>query len=266
MAKVIIFDTDEQKGKLLSRKLCGAIHPLGFDKLCTFEEDAIEAISHHAPWVVIICIYRDEDIGFALTLACLQVDAEILVVFENGYYKNPFPLHHRGNVVERDWQLDRFKSLFDKVYNDAKVKSVKQSLPALLPDVELFDEEIKGVKVRTATGFKWCKPENVIRCTVAHNGVHVYFANNQYYYTPRSIQNLLDDFPNAGFIRTHQSGMINVNHISADDDFNLNTILMDDLVLVEPSRDMLRNVKKSKVSSWREYFNSLSKAPNFLIS
>jgi hypothetical protein len=255
MPEVIIFERDNDAAILISRALRGIKYPIGFDRVCNTEEEAIKAIYVECPKIVIISSYMDDEVSKDIFFACLRRGATIIVIESKGTFIADIFKKDKGNFIDREDDLSKFKIKFDLVY--AVIKKVKSKIKDIpvAQNMQLFIDDINGFKVKTVDGFKYRKPCDLIYSSQKIYGSEAHFIGGVIYHSPLSNTNVFKKFCLDGIIKINQTVSIQVLHISVDDVFNLNSILMECGKLLFPAQSFIDFCITEGINDWTDFKN-----------
>ncbi|MDD3196388.1 MAG: LytTR family DNA-binding domain-containing protein [Paludibacter sp.] len=172
----------------------------------------LEAIRHHNPELVLLDVNLTDGTGFDLLRQLDEI--KFAVIFITAYEKYAVKAFRFSAVdyIMKPVNIDELLSAIDKAIGMMEGKTLNQQLKNFFDNLNSKPED-KKIVLKDSKSIYVIKVADIIRCEADHNYTTFYLTNNQQIVVSRTLKDyeeLLSDFM---FLRTHQSHLININHM-----------------------------------------------------
>lgn len=172
----------------------------------------LEAIRQHNPDLVLLDVNLTDGTGFDL-LRQLD-DIRFSVIFITAYEKYAVKAFRFSAVdyIMKPVNIDELLAAIDKAIDLMERKTLNQQLKNFFDNLNSKPED-KKIVLKDSKSIYIVKVADIIRCEADHNYTTFYLTNGKQMIVSKTLkeyEELLSDFM---FLRTHQSHLININHI-----------------------------------------------------
>lgn len=217
MIRTIIVD-DEPRARESLRLILNKFFP-DFDIVgeASGVEEAFNVITKEKPKVVFLDIKMPDGSGFDLLKKFQQIDFRVIFV-----------------TAFEEYALDAIKfSAFDYILKPVNTNEIRETIAKLNIDLNQNDDIVlkmkaffenmegkqnqKKIVLKTAESIHLVALSSIVRCESDCNYTRVYFDNQPKILISKSLKYFEDLLTNYGFIRVHQSHLVNLNFVSRID-------------------------------------------------
>ena len=217
MIRTIIVD-DEPRARESLRLILNKFFP-DFDIVgeASGVEEAFNVITKEKPKVVFLDIKMPDGSGFDLLKKFQQIDFRVVFV-----------------TAFEEYALDAIKfSAFDYILKPVNTNEIRETIAKLNIDLNQNDDIVlkmkaffenmegkqnqKKIVLKTAESIHLVALSSIVRCESDCNYTWVYFDNQPKILISKSLKYFEDLLTNYGFIRVHQSHLVNLNFVSRID-------------------------------------------------
>ncbi len=177
-------------------------------------ESALEAIRKQNPDLILLDINLPDGTGFDL-LDKLGAKPPIVVFITayNDYAVKAFKFNAIDYVL-KPINIDELIAAIQKASDNAEYKNLSLKLQNFFANMYNKSED-KKIVLKTFDSIHMVKVQDVIRCESDHNYTTFYFINGRKITVSKTLKEYDEMLCDYGFFRTHQSHLINMNHISS---------------------------------------------------
>lgn len=177
-------------------------------------EQAYKAIQKHKPNTVFLDIKMSDGTGF-----------DLLKRFDNINYKVVFVTAFEEHALEAikfsafDYILkpintNELRSVIDKlVENLDDSESLNIKLKAVIENMSATSQAQKKIVLKTAESIHLVLLQNITRCEADCNYTKIFFDNQPKLLISKPLKHFEDILIDFGFVRVHQSHLVNINHV-----------------------------------------------------
>lgn len=201
-----------------------------------------EAIEKHNPDLVFLDIQLSDGTGFDLLKQLPKINFK--VVFITAYEEFALRAFQFSAI---DYLLKPLNPVeFFKALNKAEVLHEKENqhkhLEALLSHLNPNDKKKRKLVLRTAESIHLVDIQGIIRCEANSGYTEFFLDTGKTILVSKGLVEYDDLLSNCGFIRTHQSHLININFIESYEKTDGGYILMHDKSVVPVSNRKKENI------------------------
>jgi two-component system LytT family response regulator len=230
---ILVVDDEPMQRELLAEKIRKDFPQLHIVAECASAEEATLAVARHAPKLVFLDVEMPGMNGFEF-LESLKVRnfAVIFTTSHAAYAVKAF------RVAAVDFLLKpvldaEFKAAVNRFFES--VKSEKQEhLDVLLKNLRSGNEQ--KIALPTSTGYVFVKLQEVVRLESQNTYTTFFMKDRQQIVVSRTLKDCEEMLSDSGFIRVHQSHMINLAYVKKFTRGEGGTVEMEDGSSVEVSR------------------------------
>jgi two-component system, LytTR family, response regulator len=250
MIKAIIIDDEENNClnlKSMLHRYCPNVDVMGFAQSAS---SGLELINSLSPDLVFLDIEMPGKSGFDL----LQMTGShnFNIIFVTAFDKYAIrairfsaidyllkPVDYKELVMAVNKVAERLsnKSNTHQVYANY-LENIKNSIPE------------RKIALNTANRTLFAKVKEIIRCEGENNYTHVYLSNGEKILVARTLKDFEELLEDSGFIRVHQSHLVNKEHIRSLEKKDGGHLVMSDKSVVYISRQRKEKVMKI-LATWK---------------
>ncbi len=231
MISVVIIDDEPRARETIINILALSNEELSLVGEADSVATGFDTISRHHPDLVLLDIHLKDGTGFDLLQRFDKISFKIIFITAHeehavkafrfsalDYILKPIKAGDLLNAIERVKEL--------KFREETQIK-----LSAFLANIE----KIRKIVLKTAESIHIVNVKNIIRCEADVNYTNFYLENNEKMLVSRTMKEFEEMLEPAGFIRTHQSHLVNLDHILRYDKTEGGHLVMDDESIVPVS-------------------------------
>jgi two-component system, LytTR family, response regulator len=225
--KAIIIDDEISVIGILSKLL--KYHFSDIDIVCTADDitTGYNAILEYDPDILFLDINLPDGTGFDLLKKIDSPRFKLIFITAHEDYAIKAFKYSAIDYLLKPIQPDELVAAINRV-KDLKLKEDQQlRLTALLDNFE-EDHAMKKIVLRTSDSIHVVKIEDIIRCESDSNYTFFYLAEGKKILVSRTLKEYSELLKPAGFLRVHQSHLINVNYIDRYAKANGGAMIMKD--------------------------------------
>ncbi len=169
-------------------------------------------IIEHDPDILILDINLPDGTGFDLLKKINSPRFKLIFVTAYEDYAIKAFKYSAIDYILKPIQPDEFVAAINRAKSMKMKEDQQLKLTALLDN---YDEGhvMKKIVLRTADSLHLVQIDDIIRCESDSNYTMFYMCNNKKILVSRTMKEYAELLKTAGFLRVHQSHLINVNHI-----------------------------------------------------
>lgn len=231
MISVVVVD-DEQKARETIINILGLSN---IDINIVGEADGVESaydlISKKHPDLVLLDINLPDGTGFDVLKKFSHINFKVIFITAHeeyairafkfsalDYILKPITA---GDLIQA---VEKANKTINKEENEIKINTVLSNL-----------EKIKKIVLKTAESIHIVQVKNIIRCEADVNYTTFYMDNGENLLVSRTLKEFAELLESSGFFRTHQSHLVNFDHILRYDKTEGGHLVMDDESIVPVS-------------------------------
>lgn len=224
MISVVIVD-DEPKARETIAKLL-ALSPVKVNVIGAAEDIAtgFETISHLSPQLVLLDINLPDGTGFDLLKKFEKINFQVVFITAHEEYAiQAFKCSALDYVLKPINSADLFRAI-EKANERLSNDEMAGKLNALLSNLD----KLRKVVLKTAESIHIINVDTIIRCEADVNYTTFFLVNGKRLLVSKPLKDYDELLCPAGFFRTHQSHLINLDHMLRYDKNDGGYIVMDD--------------------------------------
>lgn len=208
-------------------------------------EDGISAIKKQQPDLVFLDIQMPGKNGFELLKELTDYSFEIIFVTAHDQYGIQAVKFSAIEYLLKPINIDELKIAVQKVIQKDILKKQNLQLENLLQFLQQNQQKQEHrIALRTTKETRFVKTDQIIRCESSNNYTTFYFVNGEKLLVSKPIFDYDDLLEDYGFIRCHQSHLVNKKYIKSWVKENGGYLLLDDNTQVPVSRQKKEKVLK----------------------
>jgi len=186
--------------------------------------EAFDVISKKRPEILLLDINLSDGSGFDLLRRFVKISFKVIFItaFEE-YAVRAFrysALDYIMKPVKASELIDAVERAGESIEKD----QMSLKLNTLLSNID----KLRKIILKTAESIHIIQVEEIIRCEADVNYTHFYLSNGKHLIVSKPLKEYAELLEPAGFFRTHQSHLINMEHILRYDRSDGGSLVMDD--------------------------------------
>lgn len=210
--KAIIIDDEQRVIGTISKLLEDNFNDIEIVNTANDIDTGYKLIKEHDPDILILDINLPDGTGFDLLKKINSPHFKLIFItaFED-YAIKAFKFSAIDYLV-KPVQPDELVSAINRAREMIKKEDQQLKLTALLENIE-EGHSLKKIVLRTAESLHLVKVEDIIRCESDSNYTMFYLVNDKKILVSRTMKEFAELLKSSGFLRVHQSHLININYI-----------------------------------------------------
>jgi two-component system, LytTR family, response regulator len=213
MIKAIIVDDEPYCCETLTTLLERYCPQVTVAAICYSGKEALTAIKEQQPQILFLDIEMPQMNGFELLERLPEIGFEL--IFTTSYDQYAIKAFHFSALDYLLKPIDReeLQKAVQKVMQRLQ-KPLPQQLEILLQKINHPASVIQKIALPTMEGLQMIATTSIIRCESDSNYTIFYLKNNQKIIVSRTLKEVEEMLEEHGFIRVHNSYLVNLNEVS----------------------------------------------------
>ncbi|ASZ10292.1 LytTR family DNA-binding domain-containing protein [Chitinophaga pendula] len=208
--RAIIVDDEKHCGEVLALLIARYCPQVNVQAICSNGIAALEAIGKYQPELLFLDVEMPGMSGMELLECCQALPLPFSVIFTTAYDQYALQaIRHRAlDYLLKPVDKDELIAAVNKAINQPPVAGNK--VPSLLQLLQSQVEVGGRISLPTANGWRMLQTGDIVYCMSAGAMTHVYVhAEQQPLIISRSLKDIEASLGNRGFLRVHNSYLIN---------------------------------------------------------
>jgi two-component system LytT family response regulator len=228
MKKAIIID-DESNARESIVSLCKLTHSeIDIVGEAAGVESGLEVIRSLKPDLVFLDIQLEDGTGFDILEKTDQIDFHIIFITAFNEYAIKAFKFAAIDYLLKPINPKEFKTAIDHFCNIRDKEDIETKLLAYLSHIKESVAEHKKIILKTAESIHLIKVFDIIRCEADKGYTEFFMRDNKKILVSKGLKEYDEMLGEFGFIRTHQSHLINLDYIASFEKTDGGYILMTD--------------------------------------
>ena len=206
-------------------------------------DDGIELIKLLKPELVLLDIQMPNKSGFDLLKAFTEPWFEVIFITAYDNYGIKAIKFSALDYLLKPVDVTELKDAIEKATKKIAAKTKDHKLENLLAYVMSGQKESPKIALPTFKEIRYVKVEDILRCEAADNYTSFYIRLGEKILVSKTLKEFAELLDQHGFIRTHQSHLVNVRFVKSLLKEDGGVLLMDDNVKIPISRQNREEVK-----------------------
>ena len=232
----------------LLEQYCKDVEVIG---LADSVDSAFKIIRSEQPDLVFLDIRMPEKDGFKLLESLKEVTFEVIIVTAYNQYAIQAIKFCAVDYLLKPIDIVELSQAVEQVSRRINLKQENERLKQLINHVHLKDAPLK-IGLASQNKVDFVEIARIIRCEADNNYTHVFLDRQEKVTISKTLKEFEDLLKDHGFVRLHQSHLINTSHISSYQKNDGGSIQMTDGSCIPISR-----AKKDKILALIRKFSSI---------
>jgi two-component system LytT family response regulator len=186
--------------------------------------EAFDVISKKVPELLLLDINLPDGSGFDLLKRFDKINFKVIFITAFEEYAVRAFRYSALDYIMKPVQASELIAAVERAGESIEKDQMSMKLNALLSNID----KLKKIVLKTAESIHIIQVEDIVRCEADVNYTHFYLSNGKHLIVSRPLKEYDELLEPAGFFRTHQSHLINLEHILRYDRSEGGTLVMDD--------------------------------------
>jgi two-component system LytT family response regulator len=224
MISLIIVD-DEPKARDTIRNILELSHlDISIKAEAGSVAEAFEMISENKPELLLLDINLPDGSGFDLLRKFDKINFKVIFITAFEEYAVRAFRYSALDYIMKPVKAAELTAAVERAGESIEKDQMSLKLNALLSNID----KLKKIVLKTAESIHIIQVEDIIRCEADVNYTHFYLEGDKHMIVSKPLKDYADLLEPAGFFRTHQSHLINMEHILRYDRSDGGCLVMDD--------------------------------------
>lgn len=210
--KAIIIDDEQRVIGTISKLLRDNFNDMEIIGTANDIETGYQLILEHDPDILILDINLPDGTGFDLVKKIDTPNFKLIFITAYEDYAIKAFKFSAIDYLVKPVQQDELVSAINRAKELIKKEDQQLKLTALLDNIG-EEHSQKKIVLRTAESLHLVKIEDIIRCESDSNYTMFHLAGGKKILVSRTMKEFAELLKNSGFLRVHQSHLININYI-----------------------------------------------------
>jgi two-component system LytT family response regulator len=213
--KTIIIDDEKPSREVLSRYLKDYCTDVEVVASCNSVKTAYSAILRSKPHLVFLDIEMPGKNGFDLLQMFDSIDFRVVFITAYAEYAIKAFRFSATDYLLKPVMIDELVEAVNKVRSEITRDISNLNLKMLIENVAGNQDTFKQLVIADSSGFKVIDTMDIILCEADGYCTHFQLSGNERITSSKNLKHYEDMLSNMGFIRVHNSYMVNISHIKS---------------------------------------------------
>jgi len=208
----IIIDDDKKVCNMITNYLTSyfpAIQPVAIEHT---KKSGLQAISKHSPQLVLLDIELPDGTGFDLIRECKNICFKVIFITGHQEYAIQAIRVSALDYILKPIDFDSLSEALERAKKEFILKEEQEKLRTFL-DNQSPAKHVKRIILKTAECLHVVNTEDIIRCQADNNYTFFFLKERKKILVSRTLKEYYNILKDTGFIRIHQSHVINLKYI-----------------------------------------------------
>ena len=239
----IIIDDENNNidnARALLREYCPAVEVVA---TATNAAEGIAVIREHRPDLVFLDIQMPVQNGFEVLKAFSRIDFEIIFVTAFDQYGIQAIKFSALDYLLKPINIEELKKAVEKAADALHTKRTSQNIVNLMEYIRMGRKEVPKIALPTQQEILYVRIDEIIRCEASNNYTNFVLDNGQTVLVCKTLKEFDELLKPYGFIRPHQSHLVNANCVRSYLKEDGGLLLMKDEIKVPIARQKRESIK-----------------------
>jgi len=199
-------------------------------------KEGIDLITNESPNLVFLDIEMPRMTGFDLLQELRDIDFHVIFVTAFDQYAIKAFKFSAIDYLLKPVDSENLVTAIEKIKDKVSKKINHDQFNLLLTNIKLRQSPAQKIAFQIGQTVEFVKIENIIRCESDGNYTYVMLSNQEKLYLSKTLKEVSAMLEEHGFLRVHQSHLINKEHINCYSKSEGDQFLMSDNSLIPISR------------------------------
>ena len=177
--------------------------------------DAVDAIEKHWPDLVFLDIQMGEHTGFDVLKLLPKRNFEVIFVTAYDHYGIQAVKFAALDYLLKPVDIDELVTAVNKAAQKLVSQTHTSQLDFLLQQLIKPETNVSTIALPMQNEIRYIPLSDIIRCEADNSYTHFFMANNEKLLVSKSLKEYADLLRPSGFLRTHQSHLVNPKYVKS---------------------------------------------------
>ena len=177
--------------------------------------DAVEAIVNHSPHLVFLDIQMGEQTGFDVLSKLPKRDFEVIFVTAYDHYGIQAVKFAALDYLLKPIDIDELINAVNKAQYKLATQIQSSQLDFLLQQLKKPETNVTKIALQMQSEIRYVTLSEIIRCEADDSYTCFFLANDEKILVSKSLKEYADLMRPNGFLRTHQSHLVNPKYVKS---------------------------------------------------
>ena len=178
-------------------------------------DDGVVAIKQHKPALIFLDIQMPVKSGFDVLTEFTEPDFEVIFITAYDQYGIQAIKFSALDYLLKPINIIELKNAVDRAGKKISAKLKDHKLENLIANIMRGQREVPKIALPTLKETRYIKVDEIVRCEASDNYTTFYTANAEQILVCKTLKDFAELLHFHGFIRTHQSHLINVEFVKS---------------------------------------------------
>ncbi len=208
-------------------------------------DDALEKVNLHRPDLIFLDIQMGETTGFDLLNKLSEKSFEVIFVTAYDHYGIQAVKFAALDYLLKPVDPDELKNAVSKAEERIKNKISSEQLNFLLNQIKRTESSVPKIALQQQHEIRYVSVDDIVRCAADNTYTFFYLSSGERILISKSLKEYSDLLKPHGFVRTHQSHLVNPKFVKSWLKEDGGTLLMntgDKIPVSKPNREMVKAI------------------------
>jgi len=205
--------------------------------------DAIYAIEKHLPDIVFLDIQMGNQTGFDVLKALPKRNFEVIFVTAYDKYGIQAVKFAALDYLLKPIDIEELKTAVNKAKHKLTTQIQNLQLDFLLQQIKKPEKNITKIALQMQSEIRYVDLSEIIRCEADNTYTHFFLSSKEKILVSKSLKEYADLLSTHGFLRTHQSHLVNPKYVKSwlkEDGGMLLLISGEKIPVSKPNKDRVK--------------------------
>lgn len=177
--------------------------------------DAVDAIEKHLPHLVFLDIQMGEQTGFDVLKTLPTRNFEVIFVTAYDQYGIQAVKFAALDYLLKPIDIEELINAVSKAEYKLTAQTQTSQLDFLLQQLKKPETNVSKIALQLQSEIRYVTLSEIIRCEADNTYTHFFLSNNEKILVSKSLKEYADLLRPSGFLRTHQSHLVNPKYVKS---------------------------------------------------
>jgi two-component system LytT family response regulator len=177
--------------------------------------DAVDAIERYIPHLVFLDIQMGEQTGFDVLKLLPMRNFDVIFVTAYDQYGIQAVKFAALDYLLKPIDIDELKNAVSKAEHKSAVQITTSQLDFLLQQLKRPETSVSKIALQMQSEIRYVTLSEIIRCEADNTYTHFFLSSGEKILVSKSLKEYADLLRPNGFLRTHQSHLINPKYVKS---------------------------------------------------
>lgn len=211
--KAVIIEDEEVSRDILKNYLAKYCPDVSFQGEASNITDGKKLIDDEQPNIVFLDIEMPYGNGFDLLEQIDNINFDVVFITAYSHYAIKALNLSAAYYILKPIDIDELVSAVDKIKAEQNTKKQHEKTKILSENIKSISNKSKKIVLPQLDGFKVVKIAAIIRAEASDNYTIIYLENGEKHVLSKTLKHFEELLSDLGFLRSHKSHLINLDHI-----------------------------------------------------